>query len=74
MPWNRLYLIGTTDSRFDGDLDEVVATDDEIRYLVAETNKLFGRRPRRRRRAYAGVRPLPSAPDGDEAALITRGA
>lgn len=72
VPWNGLYLIGTTDSRFDGDLDRVEATDDEIAYLVSETNKLFpdaGLRAADVLYTYAGVRPLPVAPDGDEAAI-----
>lgn len=72
VPWNGLYLIGTTDSRFDGDLDRVVATDEEVAYLIAETNKLFpgaGLRAEDVLYTYAGVRPLPAAPEGDEAAI-----
>jgi len=72
VPWNGLYLIGTTDTRFDGDLDEVVATDDEVAYLIGETNKLFpgaGLRAEDVLYTYAGVRPLPAAPEGDEAAI-----
>lgn len=72
VPWNGLYLIGTTDTRFDGDLDAVAATDDEIAYLISETNKLI---PEAALRAdsvlytYAGVRPLPAAPEGEEGAI-----
>jgi glycerol-3-phosphate dehydrogenase len=67
IPWNGRYLIGTTDDRFDGDLDTTAATADEIDYLLAETNSLLPRA--RLRRAdilftYAGVRPLPHSPDG----------
>ncbi|HEY4278026.1 MAG TPA: glycerol-3-phosphate dehydrogenase [Conexibacter sp.] len=72
VPWNGLYLIGTTDTRFDGDLDHVVATDDEVDYLVSETNKLFpgaGLSVDKVLYTYAGVRPLPAAPEGDEAAI-----
>ena len=30
VPWNGRYLIGTTDLRYDGDLDKIVADDEEI--------------------------------------------
>jgi len=63
VPWNGLYLIGTTDTRFDGDLDDVVATDDEIAYLIDETNRLIPDAELTAERVlytYAGVRPLPA--------------
>jgi len=63
VPWNGLYLIGTTDTRFDGDLDDVVATDEEIAYLVEETNRLIPGAALTAERVlytYAGVRPLPA--------------
>ena len=72
VPWNGLYLIGTTDTRFEGDLDRVEATDEEVAYLVSETNKLFpdaGLTAEKVLYTYAGVRPLPAAPDGDEASI-----
>jgi glycerol-3-phosphate dehydrogenase len=72
VPWNGLYLIGTTDTRYDGDLDDVVATDDEIAYLIEETNGLIPGAELTAERVlytYAGVRPLPAAPDGDEGAI-----
>jgi glycerol-3-phosphate dehydrogenase len=63
VPWNGLYLIGTTDSRFAGDLDDVTATDDEVAYLIDETNRLIpdaGLTPQQVLYTYAGVRPLPA--------------
>lgn len=72
VPWNDLYLIGTTDSRFEGDLDTVSATDEEIAYLISETNKLIpeaGLSADKVLYTYAGVRPLPSAPEGEEGAI-----
>jgi glycerol-3-phosphate dehydrogenase len=72
VPWNGQYLIGTTDVRFDGDLDAVAASDEEIGYLISETNKLIPGAALTRERVlytYAGVRPLPVAPDGDEGAI-----
>lgn len=75
IPWNGLYLIGTTDIRFDGDLAEVRASREEIDYLLAETNRVF---PQAQldvsdiRYAYAGVRPLPHRDKGPESAITRR--
>ena len=72
VPWNGLYLIGTTDTRYDGDLDDVVATDEEVAYLIEETNRLIPGAeltPAQVLYTYAGVRPLPAAPNGDEGAI-----
>jgi glycerol-3-phosphate dehydrogenase len=63
VPWNGLYLIGTTDTRYEGGLDDVVATDDEVAYLIEETNRLIpdaGLTPDAVLYTYAGVRPLPA--------------
>jgi len=63
VPWNGLYLIGTTDTRYDGDLDAVTATDEEIAYLIEETNGLIpgaALTPEQVLYTYAGVRPLPA--------------
>ncbi|HVD45415.1 MAG TPA: glycerol-3-phosphate dehydrogenase/oxidase, partial [Rubrobacter sp.] len=37
VPWNGRYLIGTTDLRYEGDLDYVTASEEEIQYLLDET-------------------------------------
>ena len=65
IPWNGRYLIGTTDDRFEGDLDTIAGTEAEIDYLLAETNILLPRARLTReaiRYTYAGVRPLPYRP------------
>ncbi|HEV8615692.1 MAG TPA: glycerol-3-phosphate dehydrogenase/oxidase [Methylomirabilota bacterium] len=61
IPWREFSLIGTTDTDFDGDLDRLHATRDEVEYLLGEVRKAL---PDPRVRAsevvytYAGVRPL----------------
>lgn len=72
VPWNGRYLIGTTDFRYRDDLDYVSADDDEISYLLEETDAvipeanlglddvLF---------TYSGVRPLPFKPEGSESSI-----
>ena len=75
VPWNGLHLIGTTDIRFEGDLDAVEASDEEIDYLIEETNRVIPRARLERGDVlytYAGVRPLPYAPEGDEGS-VSRG-
>jgi glycerol-3-phosphate dehydrogenase len=65
IPWNGRYLIGTTDDRFDGDLDTTAGTEAEIDYLLEETNFLLPRARLTRESilyTYAGVRPLPYRP------------
>ncbi len=74
VPWNDLYLIGTTDTRYTGDLDHVVATDEEIEYLISATNEVIpGARLSREDvlYTYAGVRPLPST-EGNEGSITRR--
>lgn len=75
IPWNGLNLIGTTDIRYDGDLDEIRASPEEIGYLLTETNRVFpdaGLDHSDIRYAYSGVRPLPWRDKGPESAITRR--
>ena len=75
IPWYGQYLIGTTDIRYDGDLDECRASDAEVDYLLKETNRVFPRAGLSRddiHYAYAGVRPLPFKQEGPESAITRR--
>lgn len=75
IPWNDAYLVGTTDTRYTGDLDHVTATDDEITWILQELNLLFPKANLTRdnvQYSYAGVRPLPIAPGKDEGAVTRR--
>jgi glycerol-3-phosphate dehydrogenase len=75
IPWNNLYLIGTTDERFDDDPDCAVATNAEVEYLIRETNRII---PDARLSfdsvlySYAGVRPLPFTEAGDPRGITRR--
>jgi len=75
LPWNGMFLIGTTDIRYEGDLSNVRASREEVDYLLAETNRVF---PAARlaaddvHYAYAGVRPLPQRTHGPESAITRR--
>lgn len=75
IPWNKLYLIGTTDVRFEGNPDEVRCEQWEIDYLLAETNLALpnaGLTPDNILYTYSGVRPLPVTGDKDEQNITRR--
>jgi glycerol-3-phosphate dehydrogenase len=74
VPWQGLYLIGTTDTLFEGDLNAVHATQDEVDYLLRATNHTIPDAqlsPDDVLYTYSGVRPLPYVRSG-EAGGITR--
>ncbi|MFO0547986.1 MAG: glycerol-3-phosphate dehydrogenase/oxidase [Polyangiaceae bacterium] len=57
-PWQNMTVIGTTDDDYYGDLDDVVANSDEVRYLVQGVARVFPAiRTARAIHTYAGVRP-----------------
>ena len=69
IPWNGNYLIGTTDIRYDGDLDHVRIETEEIEYLLRETNRVIPKAQLTRAQilyTYSGVRPLPFVNEKDE--------
>ena len=74
IPWREFSLVGTTDTDFDGDLDRLYATRDEVDYLLGEVRKAL---PDPRVRAsevvytYAGVRPL-SYEEGKRESEVSR--
>ncbi len=72
VPWNGRYMIGTTDIRYDGDLDKVVADEEEIEYLIEETNRTIPEASLSREDVlftYSGVRPLPYQPEGSTSSV-----
>jgi glycerol-3-phosphate dehydrogenase len=74
VPWLDKYLIGTTDLPFQGNLDRVKADNDEIDYLLQETNFIIPTAKLSRQDivfTYSGVRPLPNA-EGKKPGSITR--
>ena len=78
LPWEHHWLIGTTDTPWSGGLgvneDTVVATDDDVDYLLAEANRWL-RRPLTRDDVvgvYAGLRPLVSDEPTDDTTKVSR--
>ncbi len=74
VPWLGQILIGTTDIRYSGNLDEIKATDTEIDYLIQETNRIIPSAQITHQDilyTYSGVRPLPYSA-GKKTSSITR--
>ncbi|MGB9673776.1 MAG: glycerol-3-phosphate dehydrogenase [Anaerolineales bacterium] len=74
IPWTGRMLIGTTDFHYNGDLDRVVMDDDEMKYLISETNQVIptaNLTPEKVLYSYSGVRPLPYTGD-KKAGAVTR--
>ncbi|MDJ0715822.1 MAG: glycerol-3-phosphate dehydrogenase [Prochloraceae cyanobacterium] len=74
IPWLNMYLIGTTDLRYNGDLDRIKADDEEIDYLLKETNNIIPTANLCRedvKFTYSGVRPLPNQ-EGKKPGSVTR--
>jgi glycerol-3-phosphate dehydrogenase len=67
IPWGERTILGTTDTDYDGSLDQVNADAEDIRYVLQITNQFF---PTARLAdadvisAWAGLRPLLADPSG----------
>ncbi len=75
VPWTGLYLVGTTDLHYEGDLDQVIALDEEIEYLLHETNRILpGANLTLDKIAYcySGLRPLPYVTSASPADITRR--
>jgi len=74
LPWLGRSLIGTTDNTYQGDIDHVRPSREDIEYLLQATNEFFGTDlgPAHLTGAYAGVRPLISSGDSRKSVDISR--
>jgi glycerol-3-phosphate dehydrogenase len=74
LPWLGRTLIGTTDNDYEGDLESVQPSDDDVGYLLDAVNAFFGAAlgPEDLAGAYAGVRPLISTGDSKKSVDISR--
>ena len=74
IPWQDYYLIGTTDIPYTGDLEHLKPTEEEINYLLNESNNILSVKRLSKSDilfTYSGVRPLPYKP-GEDPSNITR--
>ncbi len=74
LPWYGRVLAGTTDNDYEGDIDRVPPSGDDIIYLLDALNGYFGTElgPAQLTGAYAGVRPLISSGDPKKSVDISR--
>jgi glycerol-3-phosphate dehydrogenase len=74
LPWLGHALIGTTDNDYEGPLDHVEPSDDDVGYLLDAVNEFFGRSfsADDLTGAFAGVRPLISTGDPKKSVDISR--
>ncbi len=74
LPWLGRTLVGTTDNDYQGSLDHVPASDEDVAYLLEAVNGYFGTEiaPVDLTAAYAGVRPLISTGDPKKSVDISR--
>ena len=74
VPWLGMYLIGTTDLPYKDDIENIKADNEEIDYLLQETNNIIPTANLGRddiKFTYSGVRPLPNS-EGKKPGSITR--
>jgi glycerol-3-phosphate dehydrogenase len=74
LPWLGRTLIGTTDNDYDGPLDHVRPSEQDVEYLLAAVNEFFATTltPADLTGAFAGVRPLISSGDTRKSVDISR--
>jgi glycerol-3-phosphate dehydrogenase len=74
LPRRGRTLIGTTDVDYEGGLDHIPPSDDDVDYLLGAVNDFFGTElgPSDLSGAYAGVRPLISTGDPKKSVDISR--
>ena len=75
IPWNGNYLIGTTDIRYANDLDRVQIEEEEVEYLLRESNRVIPEANLTRESVlytYSGVRPLAYAGEREEQSITRR--
>jgi glycerol-3-phosphate dehydrogenase len=74
LPWLGHTLVGTTDNDYEGPLEHIRPSSEDIDYLLAAVNAFFGTElgPAQLTGAFAGVRPLISTGDPKKSVDISR--
>ncbi|HEX5310121.1 MAG TPA: glycerol-3-phosphate dehydrogenase/oxidase [Solirubrobacteraceae bacterium] len=74
LPWLGRTLIGTTDNDYEGPLDHIAPSTEDVAYLLDAVNEFFGSdvEPGEVSGAFAGVRPLISSGDSKKSVDISR--
>jgi glycerol-3-phosphate dehydrogenase len=74
LPWLGHTLVGTTDNDYEGSLEHIQPSDEDIEYLLSAVNEFFGSQlgAGDLTGAFAGVRPLISTGDPKKSVDISR--
>jgi glycerol-3-phosphate dehydrogenase len=74
LPWLGRSLIGTTDNDYEGEIDHIKPSSEDVEYLLEATNSFFGTALTAAdlTGAYAGVRPLIATGDSKKSVDISR--
>jgi glycerol-3-phosphate dehydrogenase len=74
IPWGERWIVGTTDTDFDGDRAEPVATEEDIEYILSAANRVLARPLTRSDviAVYAGLRPLVTANEANGSKPTTK--
>ncbi len=74
LPWLGHTLVGTTDNDYEGPLDHISPSSEDVDYLLSAVNDFFGTTigPAELTGAFAGVRPLISTGDPKKSVDISR--
>lgn len=74
IPWGDKWIVGTTDTPYDGDRAFPHATKDDVQYILDQANKVL--KPQLKREeiigVYAGLRPLVANTKGSETTKLSR--
>ena len=63
IPWDQVWIVGTTDTPWNGSKEEPLATSEDVNYILAQANKVL-LKPLKRSdviSVYSGIRPLVAA-------------
>ena len=63
IPWDQVWIVGTTDTPWNGSKEEPLATSEDVNYILAQANKVLVKPLKRSDvvSVYAGIRPLVAA-------------
>ena len=74
IPWGDKWIVGTTDTAYEGDLDAPLATREDVEYILAQANRIL--EPRIKIEdvigVYAGLRPLVASSKDSSTTQISR--
>ena len=67
VPWNEYVVVGTTDTPINETLDEPIALDEEIKFIIDNAGMYMSKKPKRSdiKSVFAGLRPL-AASEGNK--------